>query len=78
MRRRLLIAIALSIALPAMGAGRDAALRAAVSAKRAPSLLLAGKPTAPAPAPRSDEKPRAGWSGFYGGLNGGAVAPVRE
>lgn len=79
MRRTSIICLAsllLASAPPgSKAASRDAAQasrRAAEKAARTESSLLPGKPIKSAKPP--EEKPHAGWSGFYFGLNAGAAA----
>lgn len=66
----LLVLTAAVIAAPAA-----AASRAEKAAKKEEKALIA-KPIEPMP-PR-DEKPRAGWSGAYGGLNSGGGFSDRQ
>lgn len=78
MRLRITLLALLAVALvpPATSAARD---RASIgtkpeNAKKGGRSFLE-KPIEPAP--EREEKPRAGWGGFYGGLNGGSSSGDR-
>ncbi len=75
-RTTLLAILALALAAPVTAMARDGArvgTKPESSKKERGSFLE--KPIEPAP--EREAKPRGGWNGFYGGLNGGSTASDR-
>ncbi|WP_363347377.1 hypothetical protein [Methylocystis echinoides] len=70
----LLTILAMALAAPIAAAGREPAAKAA-TAKKTHGGAFIQKPIEPAP--EREEKPRGGWNGFYGGLNGGGASGDR-